>query len=480
MDAANAVRRRCAPALKWVQATLVARVCSRPWLSTAAAVLIAVGWGVGLLLDPPGSSYESRALSLPDQPPTGTSASAAGTAAVGAAQSAEPPQTTPQARPHHTAGATGTQPGPNGYQWQPVEVKRGDTLATIFRRQSLTPQLVHEVVHLNHATRELARLMPGEKLEFAFDRDGDFQALRRNQSEAQWLLVERADDDLAANLVPRDMAQRLTHASGVIDESLFEAGREAGLSDPLIMRLARIFGWDIDFILNIRAGDRFSLVYEELWRDGEFLRDGDILAATFVNQGRTFHAVRYDAGNGPQYFAPDGRPMRKAFLRAPLNFTRVTSNFSRKRYHPILKRMRPHNGVDYGAPAGTPVYAAGAGTVIEAGRNGPNGNYVFIRHSNEIVTKYLHFSRRAARRGQKVEQGQVIGYVGATGWATAPHLHYEFVVNGVHRNPRTVDLPEVEPLPEALMPEFRRKALPLLAQLENLAGGGSSLDVAAE
>ena len=361
-----------------------------------------------------------------------------------------------------------------------MEVTRGDTLETIFRRQSLTPRLVHEVVHVNDVTRELAQLMPGETLEFAFEPDGDFQALRRNHSEGEWLLVERADDGLAAHLVERDLTQRLTHARGVIDQSLFVAGREAGLSDPLIMRLARIFGWDIDFILDIRAGDRFSLVYEELWRDGEFLRDGDILAATFVNQGRTFHAVRYDAGNGPQYFAPDGRPMRKAFLRAPLNFTRVTSNFDRDRYHPVLKRVQPHNGVDYGAPPGTPVYASGAGTVTRSSRNGPNGNYVFIRHSNRIVTKYLHLSRRAVRRGEKVEQGEVIGYVGATGWATGPHLHYEFVVNGVHRNPRTVDLPEVEPLPDTEMPAFRKKALPLLARLENLTGGGSSLDVAAE
>ncbi|MFW5816364.1 MAG: M23 family metallopeptidase, partial [Wenzhouxiangella sp.] len=170
------------------------------------------------------------------------------------------------------------------------------------------------------------------------------------------------------------------------------------------------------------------------------------------------------------YFAPDGRPMRKAFLRAPLNFTRVTSNFNPRRFHPITRRVRPHNGTDYGAPTGTPVWAAGDGRVIRSTYNNANGHYVFIQHGNNIITRYLHLHRRSVSVGDRVRQGQTIGTVGMSGMATGPHLHYEFLVNGAHRDPRTVDLPPAQPLPPTLMDDFRRTGEPLLAKLEELQG----------
>lgn len=332
------------------------------------------------------------------------------------------------------------------FNWQPVAIGPGDTLGAIFKQRALSPSLVHNIVTLNDDTKQLTRLDVGEIIDIAFDQNGQFLALRREQTEDNWFIIEQTDEQLTSRMIARDLDTREREANGVITGNLFASGIEAGMSDQLIMQLARIFGWDIDFALDIRRGDRFVVIYEEIWRDGEYLRDGDIVATSFVNRGETFKALRFETENGTDYFTPEGNPMRKAFLRTPMDFARVTSSFNPRRMHPVLKRIRPHNGVDYGAPTGTPVYAAGDGVVTAASYSAPNGNYVFIRHTNDIVTKYLHFSRKAVKTGQRVKQGQTIGYVGATGLVTAAHLHYEFVVGGTHRNPRTVDLPEAIPL----------------------------------
>lgn len=354
--------------------------------------------------------------------------------------------------------------------WRFVEVRSGQTLERIFREQGLSARLLHEVVHLDEQTRGLARIRPGDVFGFALDAEGEFLALRADFDDESWLIVERDGDGLATRHEYRDLEIRVVETSGIIASSLFNAAKNAGMSDAMTMRLANIFAWDIDFALDIRSGDRFALIHEQIWRDGEFLRDGAILAARFINQGETFAAVRFDAGNGPDFFSPDGRPMRQAFLRAPLNFTRVTSDFNPRRFHPITQQIRPHNGIDWGAPTGTPVWAAGDGRVTRSAYNRVNGNYIFIQHGNNIETRYLHLSRRDVRVGDRVRQGQTIGAVGMTGLATGPHLHYEFVLNGVHRNPRTVDLPRAEPLPDELMDEFRRAGAPLLAQLAELHG----------
>lgn len=350
--------------------------------------------------------------------------------------------------------------------WITVEVRPGQTMERIFRDLGLGPGLLHQVVHLDEKTRQLTRIRPGDEFAFDIDPEDGFRLLRAELDEEHWLFIEKNGEGLTSRTEPRELDRRVVEAGGTITSSLFNAALTAGLSDSMTMRLANIFGWDIDFALDIRAGDRFALVYEEIWRDGEFLRDGPILAARFVNRGESFEAIRFDAGNGPDYFAPDGRPMRKAFLRAPLNFTRVTSNFNPRRFHPITRKVRPHNGTDYGAPTGTPVWAAGDGRVIRSAYNNANGNYVFVQHGNNIVTRYLHLSRRDVRQGDRVRQGQTIGTVGATGMATGPHLHYEFLANGVHRNPRTIDLPPADPLPGELMDDFVNAGRPLLTRLE--------------
>ena len=353
-------------------------------------------------------------------------------------------------------------------QWDAVVVRSGQTLDTIFRKQGFSVSLLHKILALNKDTKGLTKIRPGETFEFRKDANGDLLQMRYPLDEARYLLVRNENGVLTAEIQHRRIIAEINETEGVINSSLFLAAKKAGLSDPMIMKLAKIFGWDIDFVLDIRQGDRFMLVYEKLYREGEFLRDGNILAATFINQDERFQAIYFEDGEVSAYFAPDGRNMRKAFLRAPLNFSYISSNFNPRRMHPVLKRIRPHNGIDYHAPRGTPVYAAGEGVVIRSDRSRANGHHVFIKHANNIQTKYLHFTRRAVKKGQRVSQGQTIGYVGSTGLATGPHLHYEFVVNGVHRNPRTVSLPKVEPLKGETLKAFQAHAAPMLTHLSRL------------
>ncbi|MEJ2401584.1 MAG: peptidoglycan DD-metalloendopeptidase family protein [Xanthomonadales bacterium] len=354
--------------------------------------------------------------------------------------------------------------------WRSVTVQRGQTLDAIFRQQGYSVGLLHEILALNADTKGLKRIRPGDVFDFREHEDGSLREMRYALDESRYLHVAVDDDDdgLQSRIEEREILFEVAEAEGVIESSLFLAGKRAGLSDAMVMNLANIFGWDIDFVLDIRKGDRFMLVYEKLYRDGEFLRDGRILGATFVNQGERFQAVWFEHGEIADYFAPDGRNMRKAFLRAPLNFAYISSGFNPRRMHPVLKRVRPHNGTDYYAPPGTPVYAAGDGTVIRSAYSKANGHHVFIKHANSIVTKYLHFTKRLVKQGQKVKQGQTIGTVGSTGLASGPHLHYEFLLNGVHRNPRTVPLPKVEPLQGEALAAFKRHAAPMLAQLSRL------------
>jgi murein DD-endopeptidase MepM/ murein hydrolase activator NlpD len=236
------------------------------------------------------------------------------------------------------------------------------------------------------------------------------------------------------------------------------------------MELAGIFGWDVDFALDIRSGDRFTLVYEELFLDGKKQRDGNIIAAEFNNRGKTYRALRYTNDEGvSDYFSPDGKSMRKAFIRTPVDFTRISSRFGKRR-HPTLNKMKNHHGVDYAAPRGTPIKAAGDGKLTFVGRKGGYGKTVKIQHGGKYSTLYAHMSRikPGMRRGKKVRQGQTIGYVGSTGRSTGPHLHYEFRVNGVHRNPLRVRLPDAAPIHAKYKTDFLDKSRSLVARLDEL------------
>lgn len=345
--------------------------------------------------------------------------------------------------------------------WQTWPIQRGDNLAKVFNRAGFTAQEVHHVSRAGKDARKLLKMMPGQELRLLKAPDGSFSRLEYDFSETRTLIVEKQQNNYQSSVENKELYSRLNYASGTIESSFWNAGVRAGLTDNQIMSLATIFGWDIDFALDIREGDHFNVIYEENYIDGEFVGYGDIVAAEFSNQGEQFSAILYTDGN---YYTPEGRSMRKSFLRAPVSFKYISSNFKPKRFHPVLKRWKAHNGIDYAANAGTPVVAAGDGRVIEASYNKYNGNYVFIQHGDTYTTKYLHFTKRAVKKGQWVKQGQVIGYVGKTGLATAPHLHYEFLVNGKHQNPRTVKLPKALPIDRtekqkflALASEYQQK-----------------------
>ncbi len=353
-------------------------------------------------------------------------------------------------------------------QWDRVTVTAGQSLDAIFRQQGFSAASLQQVMALNKETSQLRKIRPGDQFAFQRYTDGSLRRMRYALDETHYLLIEHNGRQAYASIETREIFTEARETSGTITSSLFLAGKQAGLSDNMVMKLANLFGWDIDFVLDIRAGDRFFLIYEKIYRDGNFLRDGEIIGATFINRDEKFQAVRFHTGDMTQYFAPNGHTMHKSFLRAPLSFSYISSNFNPKRFHPILKRVKAHKGIDYRAPRGTPVLAAGEGRVIRSAYSKNNGHHVIIQHANNVVTKYLHFTNRKVKQGQRVEQGEVIGYVGSTGLAEAPHLHYEFILNGVHRNPRTVDLPAAEPLDGTRLSDFHQAAAPVLTRLSHL------------
>ncbi|MET1256993.1 peptidoglycan DD-metalloendopeptidase family protein [Aliikangiella maris] len=351
-------------------------------------------------------------------------------------------------------------------KWQTETIKKGDNLSLIFKRIGLTPQQVHQVISLDENTQLLKKLIPSKTIAYKLDDNNNLQALKYIINIQQTLYIDSQNGELTSRIDNKAIEYRTAYAYGTIDDSLFTAGKKAGLTDSQVMQLANIFGWDIDFILDIRKGDSFSMLYQEEYIEGEKIGNGDILAAEFVNQGKSFQAVRYiDSRDNNSYYTPDGMSMRKAFLRAPLKFAYISSNFKPRRFHPILKKWKAHRGIDYRAPTGTPIRAAGDGRVIASSYSKYNGKYVFIQHGQGIVTKYLHMSKRAVSNNKRVKQGQVIGYVGATGLAEAPHLHYEFLVNGVHRNPRTVKLPKAKPIAKDEKDRFLIHTRPWIEQL---------------
>jgi murein DD-endopeptidase MepM/ murein hydrolase activator NlpD len=357
-------------------------------------------------------------------------------------------------------------------KWSEYKVKSGDSLSNLFKRAGLGAAQLDEVMKSGDAAKNLTRIFPNDSVRILTDDSGQVQALRYEINSEKYLLIERKDDKLAAVEHTLETETRTAHAQGIIETSLFLAANDAGISENIIMELAGIFGWDIDFALDIRKGDSFKVLYEEIYRNGEKVKDGDILAAEFVNDGNVYRAVRYTnpQSRRTEYFTPEGKSMRKEFLRSPVNFTRISSTFTTSRYHPVLHKIRSHKGVDYAAKRGTPVLAAGDGKVTFKGKKGGYGNVVMIQHGAKYTTVYAHLNNfnKKTRVGGKVKQGQTIAYVGSTGLATGPHLHYEFRVDGVHRNPLTVHLPSSQPVSERNMADFENEITPMLAQLDLL------------
>ena len=396
------------------------------------------------------------------------SGAARGTVTVANAKPALDVSATPYINPEATA-AVDTEAPPARAPAHRVTVNSGDSLYLIFKRLGLPQRDLALMTGSKPLKKKLARIAPRQEIEFYVDTQSRLTRLVHRLDRLRSLHVSRDGNTFTFEEVVEPPEVAVAAATGVIDSSLFEAGQRAGLSDNIIMQMAEIFGWDVDFALDIRPGDRFALIYEKQFKDGEEIGEGPIIAAEFTNRGRRIRTVRYvDSTGHTDYFSEDGRSMRKAFLRTPVNFTRISSRFSLSRRHPLLHKIRAHRGVDYAAPRGTSVKASGDGKVVFAGRKGGYGRTVILQHGSAYTTLYAHLSRfpKGIRPGKRVEQGQTIGYVGSTGLATGPHLHYEFRVRGAHRDPLKVKLPQAEPLAQGYMADFREKAKPLLAKLD--------------
>ncbi|MDG1463283.1 MAG: peptidoglycan DD-metalloendopeptidase family protein, partial [Gammaproteobacteria bacterium] len=300
--------------------------------------------------------------------------------------------------------------------------------------------------------------------------DETIVALHREIDLYESLAVTRVSDAFIAETYKNAIDTRIVEKSGTIKDSLFLSASEADIPNNVIMNMTGMFAWDVDFILDVRRGDQFVVVYEELWREGKYIKNGDILAAEFINEGESHRAFIYEGPDGKEsYYTADGRSVRKAFLRAPLAFSRVSSNFNPNRRHPVLNTLRAHKGVDYAAARGTPIKAAGDGKVIFRGTKGGYGNTVILSHGGNITTLYAHMQKfdKKAHNGSRVKQGQVIGYVGTSGLSTGPHLHYEYRKNGTHQNPRTVKLPMAKPLDASLKADFNRAISDLVDRLDS-------------
>ncbi len=367
-------------------------------------------------------------------------------------------------------------------EWKELVVRKGDNLAKLFDRAGASASDMNDILQSSaDASKSLKHIFPGQKLSFQVDENGQLLGLRYEESELKSTHYYREDNSFVTEKVSREPEVRQQFASGAITSSFYKAGIDAGLSDGMILQLAEIFGGEIDFALDLRANDHFSVLYDAYYLDGKKIGNGPILAVSFTNEDETHTAFRYIYANGDQgYFSADGTSMRKTFMRAPLDVIRVTSSFSMNRRHPVLKTSRPHRGIDYGAPTGTPVYAAGDGRVVQSGFSSSNGNFVVIQHGGTYATKYLHLAKRTVKAGDRVRQRQVIGTVGSTGLATGPHLHYEFLVNGVHTNPAKIagQLPKAERIAAGEQRRFHEQVRNLQTQFTTYAQNRNTSDTA--
>ncbi|MDX1299451.1 MAG: peptidoglycan DD-metalloendopeptidase family protein [Pseudomonas sp.] len=354
-------------------------------------------------------------------------------------------------------------------QWLSHKIARGESLASIFKAKSLSPGLLHKIVNSSKEAKQLTRLKVGQALEFNLSPDGQLESLHSKLSDLESIALTKSEKGFSfkRDLVKPEVKTAYSH--GVINSSLFLSAKRAGLSHSLTMDLANVFGYDIDFAMDIREGDEFELIYEKKVVNGKQVGTGNILSARFTNRGKTYTAVRYTNKQGnSSYYSANGESMRKAFIRTPVDFARISSRFSTGRRHPVLNKIRAHKGVDYAAPRGTPIKAAGDGRITLAGRHGGYGNAVVIQHGQRYRTLYAHMNgfAKGIRSGSNVKQGQIIGYIGTTGLSTGPHLHYEFQVNGVHVDPLSQKLPMADPIASSEKARFMQLSKPLMAQMD--------------
>lgn len=351
-------------------------------------------------------------------------------------------------------------------------IQRGDSVASVLARLQIDDPEALQLLRSNKQAKALSQLVPGKTVRATTTADGRLVNLRYLNGGSLFA-VDRNGANYTIKEEPARLEQRVLMISARIRNSLFGATDAAGLSDAVATQIADIFSTDIDFHRDLRKGDRFSVVYEMFYHAGEPVKTGRVLSAEFTNQGKTYQAVYYQYSDGQGgYYTLDGKNLRKQFLRSPLEFSRITSGFANARFHPVLQTWRAHKGVDYGAPTGTRVKAAGDGVVEFAGWNGGYGNLIVLHHQSKFTTYYGHLSgfAKGLRKGKRVTQGDVIGYVGATGLATGPHLHYEFRVNDVSKNPLRVAMPSAPPITPEQKPKFEQDAKSFAQRLDLLRG----------
>ncbi|HET8848427.1 MAG TPA: peptidoglycan DD-metalloendopeptidase family protein [Marinobacter sp.] len=449
-------------------------------ITIAAAVTVAV---TAAVLISPSSDVEAKRMSYtidleqggakPAPAPVDEDVSEASSDATNSAVAAP-------AAHAESAVAKNTSPAEPELDWKTFEIRSGDTLSSLFRKAGFNDGVMLSVINGAGEADKLQHIYAGEEIRFGIDAEGGLSSVELQRSRLETLQIEKTEAGYAGKTDIREPEPRPAFAAGTIDGSLYLAAKEAGLDDRLTMELAGIFGWDIDFVYDVRKGDSFEVVYEELYLDGEKFGTGRILSARFINRDKESIALLYtDTSGESDYYTPDGKSMRKAFLRVPIN-ARVSSPFNLQRRHPVLDVVRPHEGTDYAAPPGTPIKAAGDGRVQFAGWKGGYGRTVVLQHGSNITTLYAHMSRlgKDIRKGEEVRQGETIGYVGSSGMVTGPHLHYEFRINGTPRNSRTVKLPDARPVPDGEMARFQQVADQRLAQFDRLLEGRQQLAMA--
>lgn len=350
-----------------------------------------------------------------------------------------------------------------------IKVASGDSLSTVFARAGLTYQDVDQLIALGDSIEPLKTLHPGDEFAFRLSPEQNLMGLTYQIAPNKSLTVSRdAQDQLTAHEVVLPMETRLTTAEGTIDSSLYQSAIDTGLSANIVMQLADIFGWKIDFLKDVQNGDHFRIVYEEKFLKGKHISTGRVMAAQFTNHGKVFQAVRYTTPEGKVgYYEPNGASLERGFLRYPVEFSRISSRFNMHRMHPLYHKIRAHKGVDFAARTGTPIHAAGNGKIEFIGWQHGYGKVIKIKHDGGFETVYGHMSRfnTKIKKGSKVDMGETIGYVGMTGAATGPHLHYEFHVKGVYTDPLAAKLPEAHPIPSKYRKDFLVQTQPLVDQI---------------
>jgi murein DD-endopeptidase MepM/ murein hydrolase activator NlpD len=356
--------------------------------------------------------------------------------------------------------------------WRDERIEPGDTVASVLNRLGVSSEETARFLRNHEATRALAQIKPGKRIQAQTTDAGELLWLHHINTAGTLLQISRQDANFTVTQQQAALKTRTVMKSGEIRSSLFGATDAAGIPDSITTQLADLFSTDIDFHKDLRPGDKFKVVYEAMYNNGELVMTGRILAAEFTNDGQTYRAVYFQQTNGKgEYYTPDGKSLKKAFLRSPIEFSRISSGFG-MRYHPILKQWREHKGVDYAAPAGTKIKAVADAVVAFAGQERGYGNFILLQHSSNYSTAYGHLSAfaKGLHKGEKIHQGDVIGYVGSTGWATGPHLHFEFRIAGVAVNPLTAKIPYTLPISAQYRSTFKSDAQPLLAKLDLLNG----------